>query len=62
MLKRVFVKEPILFAGDVAGNLCMHHLLEKAFGKDIMLPEILQMVGALGAALLAGEKGRILFV
>ena len=55
MLKRVSVKEPIIFAGGVARNLCMHHLLEEALGKDILIPENPQMVGALGAALLAGE-------
>ena len=52
-------KEPIFFAGGVARNLCMHHLLEEAFGKDILIPKNPQMVGALGAALLAGETNNI---
>jgi hypothetical protein len=38
-------KEPILFAGGVARNLCMHHLLEEVIGKDILIPKNPQMVG-----------------
>ncbi len=56
MLKRVSVKEPILFAGGVARNPCMHHLLEDALGFSVRVPEHPQMVGALGAALIAGES------
>ncbi len=56
MLKRVSVKEPIVFAGGVARNSCMHHLLEEALGKDILIPKNPQMVGALGAALLASNS------
>ena len=55
MLKRVSVEEPIIFAGGVAQNPCIHHLLEKSLGRNINIPEIPQMVGALGAALLAFE-------
>ena len=33
----------------------MHHLLEEALGKDILIPKNPQMVGALGAALLSEE-------
>ena len=52
-------KEPIFFAGGVARNLCMHHLLEEALGKDILIPKNPQMIGALGAALLSGETNSI---
>jgi len=55
MLKRVSVTEPILFAGGVARNLCMCRLLEDALKKNVLVPEDPQMVGALGAALLAGK-------
>lgn len=54
MLKRVSVEEPIVFAGGVARNVCMRRLLEKALEKKIAVPENPQMVGAYGAALLAG--------
>ncbi|MBU4457033.1 MAG: 3-hydroxyacyl-ACP dehydratase, partial [Nanoarchaeota archaeon] len=57
MMKRVSIKEPVLFAGGVARNPCMRHLLEEALDRDILVPENPQMVGALGAALLAGEMG-----
>jgi len=55
MLKRVSDKEPVVFAGGVARNVCMRRLLEEALGKQILVPENPQMVGALGAALLACE-------
>jgi len=55
MLKRVSVEEPVLFAGGVALNPCMRCLLEDALGKNILVPENPQMVGAYGAALLASE-------
>jgi predicted CoA-substrate-specific enzyme activase len=57
MLKRVSVQEPILFAGGVARNPCMHRLMEEALGRKIMVPEDPQMVGALGAAWLAAGAG-----
>ena len=57
MMKRVTVKEPILFAGGVARNPCMRYLLKEALGSDILVPENPQMVGALGAAMLARQIG-----
>jgi len=56
MMKRVSIKEPILFAGGVARNPCIRHLLEEALDRDILVPENPQMVGALGAALLSSEN------
>jgi (R)-2-hydroxyacyl-CoA dehydratese activating ATPase len=55
MMKRVSEEEPILFGGGVAMNPCIHSLLEKALNRKITVPENPQMVGALGAAMLAGE-------
>ena len=55
MLRRVSVREPIVFVGGVARNTCLHLLLEKALGKTIIVPEDPQMVAAYGAALLAEE-------
>jgi predicted CoA-substrate-specific enzyme activase len=55
MLKRVSVEGPIVFAGGVAKNLCMHHLLEEALRAHAIVPENPQLVGALGAALLAAN-------
>lgn len=53
MLKRVSVDEPIVFAGGVAKNICVHRLLEKSVAKKVIIPQNPQMVGAYGAALLA---------
>lgn len=55
MLKRVSAIKPIVFAGGVAQNPCIRRLLEEALNSNILVPEDPQMVGALGAALLAGE-------
>ncbi|HUV76805.1 MAG TPA: acyl-CoA dehydratase activase [Desulfobacterales bacterium] len=55
MLKRVSITGDIVFAGGVARNPCMRCLLEEAIGKDILVPEDPQMVGALGAAVLANK-------
>ena len=53
MLKRVSVEQPMVFAGGVARNACMIRLLEEALQTRGLVPESPQMVGALGAALLA---------
>lgn len=53
MLRRVSVEEPIVFAGGVAQNPCMGYLLEDILERDVQVPENPQMLGALGAALLA---------
>ena len=55
MLKRVFYDGNIFFAGGVAKNSCMCRLLEDALKQKITVPQNPQMVGALGAAILAGE-------
>ncbi|MBU4012822.1 MAG: 3-hydroxyacyl-ACP dehydratase [Proteobacteria bacterium] len=54
MLKRVSCNGNILFAGGVAKNSCMCSLLEDALEQKITVPQNPQMVGALGAAILAG--------
>lgn len=55
MVKRVSVEGPIVFAGGVARNPCMHRLLEEALQTEILVPESPQMVGALGAALIVSS-------
>jgi predicted CoA-substrate-specific enzyme activase len=56
MLKRVSEKGPMVFAGGVARNPCMRHLLEEALQTEVAVPENPQMVGALGAALIAANE------
>jgi predicted CoA-substrate-specific enzyme activase len=53
MVKRVSMNQPMVFAGGVARNACMVRLLEEAVQNPILVPKDPQMVGALGAALLA---------
>ncbi len=56
MLKRVSAGNDIVFAGGVAKNPCIRRLLEDTLERQVLVPEDPQMVGALGAALLAGEN------
>lgn len=52
MLRRVWTGGPVVFAGGVARNACIRHLLEHNLGQQVLVPEDPQMVGALGAALI----------
>lgn len=45
--------EDIVFAGGVAKNQCIASLLKKRLGREILIPDEPQIVGALGAALSA---------
>jgi len=56
MVKRVGLKENIVFGGGVAKNRCICRLLEKKIKLPIIIPENPQIVGALGAALEAQER------
>ncbi len=56
MLKRVTITEPLVFAGGVARNRCMVQILQEATGQEALVPEDPQMVGALGAALIASGQ------
>jgi predicted CoA-substrate-specific enzyme activase len=55
MINRVSSEGNIVFTGGVAKNPCMRALLEDKLGRRILSPQNPQLVGALGAALLAGE-------
>jgi len=54
MLARVSAEPPVVFAGGAARNPCLARMLEEALGRPLLVPDDPQMVGALGAALLAG--------
>jgi (R)-2-hydroxyacyl-CoA dehydratese activating ATPase len=49
------VRERFVFAGGVALNVCMRHLLAEALGVPLTVPDSPQTVGALGAALHAAH-------
>jgi len=55
MLNRVNLTFPLVFSGGVANNPCVRGLLAEAtggeIGRDILIPDTPDMVGALGAAL-----------
>ena len=54
-------RKEVVFTGGVAKNIGVKRALEKGIGMDILVPEEPQIIGALGAALLAKNKaGRIL--
>jgi predicted CoA-substrate-specific enzyme activase len=55
MLKRVTITDAVVFAGGVALNPCMVHILREVTGRKIVVPENPQTLGALGAALIASE-------
>jgi predicted CoA-substrate-specific enzyme activase len=56
MINRISQAGDIVFTGGVAKNPCMRTLLGQTLGRNILTSEDPQLVGALGAALLAGER------
>jgi len=48
---------PVVFQGGVAANRGMREAFRRAFGVAIVVPEHYAVMGAIGAALLAREKG-----
>jgi predicted CoA-substrate-specific enzyme activase len=55
MVRRVGLRERVIFAGGVAQNRCLHELLSERLDVEITVPSEPQIVGALGAALMAGD-------
>lgn len=55
MVRRVGLKDRVVFAGGAARNGCLKRLLGDILGVDITVPGQPQLVGALGAALMAGN-------
>ena len=53
LLKRISTTPDIVFAGGVAKNPCIKHLLEDDLGREVKIPEEPQMVGAFGAGMIA---------
>jgi len=53
MGRTVGYSEQVVFTGGVAKNLGIKNSLEAAIGLPILIPEEPQIMGALGAALLA---------
>jgi len=53
MVNKIGPKEDVVFAGGVAKNSCIAHLLGEKLGMKLFIPNEPQIVGALGAALTA---------
>ncbi len=52
------IKPPIVFQGGVAANAGMKAAFEKELGSQVVVPEHYDVMGALGAALVAAEERR----
>lgn len=50
------IPEPIMFQGGVAANKGMSAAFEKALGRSVIIPRYYDVMGAIGAALLAREE------
>ncbi len=57
MVKRIGVKEKVVFAGGASLNTCLSKLLGQKLGIELIIPNSPQIIGALGAALLAKRDG-----
>jgi predicted CoA-substrate-specific enzyme activase len=59
MARRGGIKEKIVFAGGASLNRCLCKLLGEKLGSELIVPDSPQLVGALGAAILAElEEGQ----
>ncbi len=56
MVRRIGPKERVIFAGGAALNKCLHQLVGEKLGVEVTVPPKPQIVGALGAALLAKRE------
>jgi (R)-2-hydroxyacyl-CoA dehydratese activating ATPase len=57
MVLKIGVKEKVVFAGGAALNQCLRKLLSEKLNTPLVIPESPQIVGALGAAIIArGES------
>ena len=56
MCKRVGIEKDVAVVGGVAMNKGFIHTLEQELGMKVLVPESPQIVGALGAAIIAGEN------
>ena len=55
MINRVSSMGPIVFSGGVANNPCIQTLISKSLARQVLVPEMPQRMGALGAALILAE-------
>jgi predicted CoA-substrate-specific enzyme activase len=58
MARRVTPKSQAVFSGGVAQNNCLRQLLSEKLNLELIIPEKPQIVGALGAAIIAQQNGK----
>jgi predicted CoA-substrate-specific enzyme activase len=58
MVRRVGIRESVIFTGGAAFNNCLCHLVEEKLGVEVVIPSQPQIIGALGAALQANHEDR----
>ena len=58
MASQIGLDQPIAFTGGVGKNSGVKKALEVEFGKELLVPEDPQIIGALGAALFAREQAK----
>jgi predicted CoA-substrate-specific enzyme activase len=56
MARRVGIRERVVFAGGAALNKCLLKLVGEKLSVTLTVPDEPQIVGAIGAAILAGQK------
>ncbi len=56
MARRVGIKAKVVFAGGASLNRCLGRLMGEKLGTELIVPDSPQLVGALGAALLAERE------
>ncbi|MFH1866388.1 MAG: acyl-CoA dehydratase activase [Candidatus Eisenbacteria bacterium] len=54
MVRRLSPEAPLVFSGGAARNLCLVRLMEDELGLEVLVPERPHMMGAYGAAVIAG--------
>jgi len=59
MARRLDILPALIFTGGVAKNIGVRKALEEEFGLEIVIPEEPQVMGALGAALMAAEHAGV---
>ncbi|MFO7947798.1 MAG: acyl-CoA dehydratase activase [Armatimonadota bacterium] len=58
MANRLDIEPPLVLCGGVARNRGVREALQRHLGTRVVVPDVPQLVGALGAAVLAGEKAQ----
>lgn len=56
MLKRIHIEDDVVFGGGCANNRCLKNMLEQSIGRTLKVASSPEIIGALGAALYAGQE------